>query len=252
MSHVTNSLCGGEFLRVSRGTGPQPPGRCRVPIRSAQSRSPHSRVRDGHGAYRLCCGLACGDDARAPRHRASGPRRPLPARARPPPRAGIFRAIALFAALPLGPGVSLYVESRATRTERRQRRPAKTPTRTAGRLKTLKTRDTERRQSEAQERRGLRGFRLHLVPRARSLSATSQSDSVTPHSYTMTRMKLHRRTVTNHGRRSYIARPELVRCTSSSRPLSTFKCSAPHMIHTLHTMLSESMSHWPLYRDSFQ
>jgi hypothetical protein len=95
MSHVTNSLCGGEFLRVSRGTGPQPPGRCRVPIRSAQSRSPHSRVRDGHGAYRLCCGLACGDDARAPRHRASGPRRPLPARARPPPRAGIFRAIAL-------------------------------------------------------------------------------------------------------------------------------------------------------------
>ena len=79
MSHETNSLCVGEFLRVSRGTGPQPPGRCRVPIRSAQSRSPHSRVRDGHGAYRLCCGLACGDDARAPRHRASGPRRPLPA-----------------------------------------------------------------------------------------------------------------------------------------------------------------------------
>jgi len=94
-THVTRdkfSVCGG----VSRGTWP---GRCRVPIRgyprSAQSRSPHSRVRDGHGAYSLCCGLACGDDARAPRHRASGPRRPLPARARPPPRAGIFRAIAL-------------------------------------------------------------------------------------------------------------------------------------------------------------
>ena len=44
--------------------------------------------------------------------------------------------------------------SRATRTPKRRR--AKTPTRTAGRPKTLKTRDTERRQSEAQERRGLR------------------------------------------------------------------------------------------------
>ena len=94
MSHVTNSLCVGEFRR---GRGQRRGARALqgLPIRSAQSRSPHSRVRDGHGAYRLCCGLACGDDARAPRHRASGPRRPLPARARPPPRAGIFRAIAL-------------------------------------------------------------------------------------------------------------------------------------------------------------
>ena len=115
-THVTRdkfSVWGGVFKSFA---GDGAPGRCTsqragYPIRSAQSRSPHSRVRDGHGAYRLCCGLACGDDARAPRHRASGPRRPLPARARPPPRAGIFRAIALFAAL--GPSL---VESRATRT----------------------------------------------------------------------------------------------------------------------------------------
>jgi len=60
---------------VSRpGTGPGA-GRCRV---SAQSRSPHSRVRDGHGAYRLCCGLACGVDARAPAPPRSGPRSPAP------------------------------------------------------------------------------------------------------------------------------------------------------------------------------
>ena len=177
-----------------------------------------------------------------------------PGRAVPSPLARVRRrapassAPLRFAAL--GRLVDDRLTSRATRTPKR--RPAKTPTRTAGRLKSLKTRDTERRQSEAQERRGLRGFRLHLAPSSKPVSATSQSDSVTPHSYTMTLMKLHRRTVTNHGRRSYIARPELVRCTSSSRPLSTFKCSAPHMIHTLHTMLSESMSHWPLYRDSFQ
>ena len=72
MPHVTNSLCGGG---VSRGTGARGPGRCRVPIRSAHSpqESTQQGARRAPGAYRLCCGLACGDDARAPRHRASGP-----------------------------------------------------------------------------------------------------------------------------------------------------------------------------------
>lgn len=97
MSHVTNSLCGGEFRR-GRGHGAR--ALQGLPIRSAQSRSPHSRVRDGHGAYRLCCGLACGDDARAPRHRASGPRRPLPG-----PRSAVARtarARAAAYAIPIG------------------------------------------------------------------------------------------------------------------------------------------------------
>lgn len=60
---------------VSRGTGARGPGRCRVPIRSAHSpqESTQQGARRAPGAYRLCCGLACGDDARAPRHRASGP-----------------------------------------------------------------------------------------------------------------------------------------------------------------------------------
>jgi len=162
MSHVTNSLCGGEFLRVSRGTGPQPSGRCRVPIRSAQSRSPHSRVRDGHGAYRLCCGLACGDDARAPRHRlshrASGPRRPLPApRVRRHeqswPNCGMLGHVSL--------------TSRATRTPKRRR--AKTPTRTAGRLKrqnhqNSRHRAETKRSTRAKSEEASAAFRLSRVP----------------------------------------------------------------------------------------
>jgi len=80
-THVTRdkvSVCGG----VSRGTWP---GRCRVPIRGTEGTpDPHSPgvhtagCATGTGPI-ACVGLACGDDARAPRHRASGPRRPLPA-----------------------------------------------------------------------------------------------------------------------------------------------------------------------------
>ena len=39
MSHVTNSLCGGEFLRVSRGTGPQ--GAAPASVQGTRS-DPHS------------------------------------------------------------------------------------------------------------------------------------------------------------------------------------------------------------------
>jgi hypothetical protein len=166
MSHVTNSLCGGEFLRVSRGTGPQ--GAAPPSVQGTRS-DPHSpgvhtagsRVRDGHGAYRLCCGLACGDDARAPRHRASGPRRPLPApRVRRHeqswPNCGMLGHVSL--------------TSRATRTPKRRR--AKTPTRTAGRLKrqnhqNSRHRAETKRSTRAKSEEASAAFRLsrvHLAP----------------------------------------------------------------------------------------
>lgn len=160
MSHTCHefSVCGGVFKSFA---GDGAPGRCTCqragyPIRSAQSRSPHSRVRDGHGAYRLCCGLACGDDARAPRHRASGPRRPLPApRVRRHeqswPNCGMLGHVSL--------------TSRATRTPKRRR--AKTPTRTAGRLRKTKpsklaTPSGDKAKHKSEVRRGLRG--VPLVP----------------------------------------------------------------------------------------
>lgn len=123
--HTNHTDASRDKFSVWGGRG-QGAAACRVPIRSAQSRSPHSRVRDGHGAYRLCCGLACGDDAAS-----SAPPR-LRGRARAPDPAAAGPRVPRIA----GIGTYSLTSPRATRTPRKRRR-AKTPTRTAGRPKTL-------------------------------------------------------------------------------------------------------------------
>ena len=87
---------------------------------------------------------------------------------------------------------------------------------------------------------------------------SSQSVTVTA---TMTRIRLHRRKVTNHGWPPHTCISTcIILCSlgrSDVRAVLTLVLSSTlniqvQLLMTLHTMLSESMSHCPLYRDSFQ